>query len=231
MDIDIKEYYKNYYKENKEHMQELFKKRRERNLGNYIYLICNYNNIVIYAGSTTDIDNRISNHLNGFSSIKDYADDIYKVLVAEVEEDITREELFFVEQIYIDRFRDTLINCRDSYKNDYIDRKEYLINLAYKLNFTLYKVEGIKADGYVDFRREEEYINTINICGSEIEDEFIEIGKQVLNMYQELKDKEDATIEELIEFQDAFRKLQVKLKLYIWFKNKIKNDYKRLVYI
>ncbi|UFH66446.1 hypothetical protein KQH81_07965 [Clostridium cadaveris] len=71
----------------------------------------------------------------------------------------------------------------------------------------------------------------INICGYEIKEKLMEACKNYIHILLRLKDKDNITLEELIEYHKAEIKYKTEKELYNWYIDKIKNDYKRLVYI
>lgn len=232
MDIDIKEYYKNYYRENKEHMQELFKKRREEKLGNYIYLLTNCTGKIIYVGSTVDICSRINHHLNGFThNTREYRENIYKVFVATIKEDISRKELYFIEQHFIDKFKNTLINCRDSYSEKHIEREEYLINIIRNIKFKLYKLDKENVEEEIEMEvvegRENVYIPLFN----ELVDKYKQYCYDYLDALESLEDKNNITIEEFVKLQKLDIAIKTEEKTIYWFIDKMKQDNKRFVYV
>ena len=118
--------YQNYCK-------ECQKEYRDNMKGNYLYFIYCNNNIK-YVGSTNNYKARLSNHLNCYTRIKDYIkEDLWdRIDVLEIEEDITRQDLFVLEQLFIDN----ILPCWNksaacNFDNVDYDKFDYLSELAY----------------------------------------------------------------------------------------------------
>lgn len=145
-----REYHRNYYKENKEHLdnyhknyykehKKYWKDRMEKMKGNYIYRYTSLTNrSIYYVGSTDNLISRLFYHENGFSGIVDYIDGRdYKIDFIDLGEEVSREERLFIEGYLINKYK-PIINKIDTGHNylfeDY--RKNELINIAEKIEWT-----------------------------------------------------------------------------------------------
>lgn len=91
---EIKERNKQYRKSHKEYYNQI--------KSNYVYVII-YNNEVSYVGSTTNINNRISYHINGYSNIDEKWNYIYYLDVTNMLTDEITLQL--LEQLLFDHFK------------------------------------------------------------------------------------------------------------------------------
>ena len=123
----FKDYYKNYYKENKEKMKENHEKYLKSNKGEFVYFHLNKDGEVLYVGSYLDrpIEERQSAHLTGNSHLKmtakEYKDKygLDKIIYKNYEGFMFNlDELHFVENYFIEKYKPILNKVRPKFNED-----------------------------------------------------------------------------------------------------------------
>ena len=141
----IKEYLTNYYKENREHIREQQKEYRENNVYlDAVYFFIDNTEDVLYIGSSSRLNERISNHMTKHSNLKMTAEELAniglnKIIYKDFSEcGLSRADLFFIERYFKDNVEE-LIGRRKKvgYKEEELTRsKEELIRLAEETDYT-----------------------------------------------------------------------------------------------
>lgn len=132
--MNKREYYKQYYLENIEKLRAYQKayntQYREACKGNYIYMICDKDDIknIYYVGSTANVRNRISYHkTNKKGKIKKLKElglgDSFSIYYIKLDDDMTKQDRKYLEQLYILDF-EPLLNFKDAH-NDICERKKH----------------------------------------------------------------------------------------------------------
>lgn len=125
------------------------KQYREENKGYYLYFIYNYKECV-YVGSTSNLNNRISSHINGHTHLKDKISTWTSIKYIDLTDLLdSREELYFVEMACIELLSppwntvEPHINISHDRALELYDLIEEYINAdkleLYKTNYSAYK--------------------------------------------------------------------------------------------
>jgi hypothetical protein len=125
-DYNPKDYKRAYYRSNYEKNKESWKRCRENKLTPCIYLLAK-EGIIVYVGSTYEINNRIACH----KCIGREFDKVYYKDLADVVEN--RKLLMNIEYYFMNQFQDTLVDCT---LHDFIEDKE-VIELIARIHYTV----------------------------------------------------------------------------------------------
>lgn len=125
------EYNRNYREVNPSYNRDYCTKNKR----NCVYLIIE-NKQIMYIGSTiNDLSYRVSSHLNGYTSIRNYMlkNTWTEIKYIHIDDDIEEHELRAIEQIFIDEMCPMLNqNIASNFDNISEDRMEYISELAYE---------------------------------------------------------------------------------------------------
>lgn len=146
----LKEYHHNYYLEHKEHMLDNAARWREENVKlDSVYLFLGEEeNEVLYVGSSSRFNERVSAHLTNNSNIDLTIEELVDLgLTKIIYKDFTkyglnRTDLFFLEQYYKDQTEEKIKNKRAfkySWEEKLSKSKEDLIKIAEKENFIIFE--------------------------------------------------------------------------------------------
>lgn len=141
----LREYSRNYYKENKEYFQDYYKENKQyfkdyytNNIANkrFVYFMIGKDDKVLYIGSTKG-KYRIIHHLQGHSQLELYPRDweqlgLNKLVYADVT-DITRDdaERYFLEKMYIQMYQPLLNSDNEPDPKLELERIESFTDLIY----------------------------------------------------------------------------------------------------
>lgn len=144
-------YRESWYKDNKEQVIAYNKARLEEQKGNYIYMfiptIEEYKGEVLNIGSTIYLEKRLGEHrrleTKASKVIKESSRD-FNIIYAEIKEDLTRDELYFIEYYLIHKYFTMqgvkpIGNDMDTYKTNICTSRQFaLILIAEQLIFKKY---------------------------------------------------------------------------------------------
>ena len=147
------EYKRRWNIDNKEHNKKYHKTWREEQKSNYIYMFIpaveEYSQEVLNIGSTVNMNIRMSEHRR----LKSKASKVIKesgrefnIIYAEIEEDLTRDELYFIEYYLIHKYFamqgvNPIGNDRDTYTTNICTSRQFqLILIAERLQYKKYDI-------------------------------------------------------------------------------------------
>lgn len=164
--VNLKDYFKKYYIENKKHIRQ--QQETYRNLldelygGNYIYMFIPYvkqkltSKNILYIGSTQNMYNRYFQHKNKMTDVSKQLDFLsikYKIYFFDLQKitdrDFTRQELYKIEYYLIQKFK-SVFNIKVGKEQHAVnpDKDKNLIEIAEQIklkDFKLFNLEEFKA--------------------------------------------------------------------------------------